>query len=181
VVSGTTAQYPPPVVIQPASRREREKERAVTSHLPSMPSRRGRKSPPLQAILVVFVALFILFLWLNFILTQQIESIGREIQVKTKELNRVERRHEALLKEICEVASEQEMANMATRLGYRPQTPVYVAVGRPFVQAPNDALANGVQFRALPGEGDELPAVEAGNLMAVLAREIEPWQSGDGP
>lgn len=153
----------------------------MTSHLPSIPSRRGRKSPPLQAILVAFVALLILFLWLNFALTQQIESIGREIQVKTKELNRVERRHEALLKDICEVASEQEMATMATTLGYRPQTPVYVAVGEPFVQAPVNGFANGGQFGALLGEGEERPDVETGNLMAVLARETEPWEPGDGP
>jgi hypothetical protein len=153
----------------------------VTSHLPSIPSRRGRKSPPLQVILIAFVALFILFLWLNFILTQKIESIGREIQVKTVELKTVERRHEALLKEICEVASEQEMANMATALGYRPQTPVYVAVGWPLVQASSDVVAGGGRFAALSGEAEDRPAVAANDLLGLLARQIEPSDTGDGP
>lgn len=153
----------------------------MKSHLPSIPSRRGQKSPPIQVILVAFVVLLILFLWLNFILTQELESIGREIQVKARELNRVERRHEALLKEICEVASEQEMANMATALGYQPQTPVYVAVETPLVQASGEAFASGGQFGASSGEGEVRQAVEASDLLGLLARQIEPWQPGDGP
>jgi hypothetical protein len=132
-------------------------------------------------ILIAFTALFILFLWLNFVLTQEIESIGREIQVKTKELNRVERRHEALLKEICEVASEQEMANMATVLGYQPQTPVYVTVGRPIVQASSETAASDGQFVALSSEGEEWPAVEVIELTGMLARQFELWGPDNGP
>jgi hypothetical protein len=163
-----------------AGSRERERERSVTSHLPSIPSKRGPKSPPLQVILIAFVALFILFLWLNFVLMQEIEAIGREIQVKTAELKTVERRHEALLREICEVGSEQEMANMATGLGYRPQTPVYMVVGKPLVQASTDVAASSGQFAALSGEEDG-GALEADDLLGLLARQFGPSDPGDGP
>lgn len=153
----------------------------MTSHLPSIPSKRGQKSPSLQVILIASVALFILFLWLNFVLTQRIESIGREIQVKTAELDAAERRHGALLKEICEVGSEQEMANMAFTLGYRPQTPVYVVVGGPFVQASSKVVASGGQSATLP-DGEEWGAtVEANNLLGVLARQLQTPELGDGP
>jgi hypothetical protein len=132
-------------------------------------------------ILVAFVALFILFLWLNFVLAQEIESIGREIQVKTGELNTVERRHEALLKEICEVGSQQEMANQAAALGFRPQTPVYLAVAEPLVQASSDAVAGGGQFAALSVGEEEWPSQPANSLLDVLARQLETSEPGDRP
>jgi hypothetical protein len=125
-------------------------------------------------ILIAFAALFILLLWLNFVLTQEIESMGREIQVKTEELNAVERQHEALLREICEAGSEQKMATMATALGYRPQTPVYLAVTEPIVQASSDAVASG-------GQSAALSAVEANSLLGLLARQIESSELSDGP
>ena len=153
----------------------------MTSHLPSIPSKRGQKSPSLQVILIAFVALFILFLWLNFVLTQKIESIGREIQVKTAELNAAERRHEALLKQICEVGSEQEMANIATTLGYRPQTPVYVVVGGSFAQASSNVVASDGQFATLPDGAAWGATVEANDLLAVLARQLQTQELGDGP
>ena len=153
----------------------------MTSHLPSIPSSRGRKSPSLEVILIAFVALFILFLWLNFVLTQKIESIGREIQVKTAELNAAERRHQALLKEICEVGSEKEMASMATTLGYRPQTPVYVVMAGPFAQASSNVAGLGGQFSALSGAEAGGATVVANDLLGVLALQFESPDPGDGP
>jgi cell division protein FtsB len=91
-------------------------------------------SPPIQVILVVFVALFILFLWLNFVLTQEIESIGREIQAKTEELRAIERRQSVLLKEISVLGSQERMAEQAWILGYRTQQPVYLSIAEPLGQ-----------------------------------------------
>ena len=92
-------------------------------------------SPPIQVILVVFVALFILFLWLNFVLTQEIESIGREIQAKTDELQALQRQRGVLLKEISVLGAQERMADQAWAIGYRPQTPVYLSVAEPLGQA----------------------------------------------
>ncbi len=67
---------------------------------PNQRKRRQDSTPAMQSALIAFVAFFILFLWLHFALTQQIESIGREIQVKSEELRALERQHKAILKEI---------------------------------------------------------------------------------
>lgn len=97
-------------------------------------------SPPIQVILVVFAALFILFLWLNFVLTQEIESIGREIQAETAELQAVERQQRVLLKEISVLGSQSRMADQARMIGYQPQTPVYLSVAEPLDQAAGEAM-----------------------------------------
>jgi len=64
----------------------------VNENTPTISYTAKGSNPPIQLILVIFVALFILFLWLNFVLTQEIESIGREIQARTEELQAAERR-----------------------------------------------------------------------------------------
>lgn len=153
----------------------------MTGHLPSIQTKQGRKSPSLQVILVAFVALVILFLWLNFVLAQEIESIGREIQVKTEELGAVERRHEALLKEISTVGSQQDMAARALALGYQPQTPVFLAVPEPLVQAPSNAFADSGQVAVLSGGERDWPSQPASSLLDVLARQLQVSESGDSP
>jgi cytoskeletal protein RodZ len=153
----------------------------VTGHLPSIPQKQERKSPSLQVIFVAFVALVILFLWLNFVLAQEIESIGREIQVRTEKLGTVERRHEALVKEISTTGSQQEMAARASALGYQPQTPVYLAVPEPIVQASSSAIAGSGQIAALLGGGQDWPSQPASSLLDVLARQFEVSDIGDTP
>lgn len=125
-------------------------------------------SPPIQVILVVFVALFILFLWLNFVLTQEIESIGREIQAKTEELRAIERRQSVLLKEISVLGSEERMAEQAWILGYRPQQPVYLSVAEPLGQAAGEAMGSDGQPSSLVRMG-EWSGQRTGSLWAVLA------------
>jgi predicted PurR-regulated permease PerM len=153
----------------------------VTGHLPSIPIKQRRKSPSFQVILIVFVALFILFLWLNFVLAQEIESIGREIQVKTEELDTVERRHEALMKEISARGAQQEMATRASVLGYQPQTPVYLAVSTPLVQASGNTLVGSAEFTAVSGGEQDWPSQPASSLLDVLARQLEVSETGDMP
>lgn len=126
-------------------------------------------SPPIQLILVVFVALFILFLWLNFVLTQEIESIGREIQARTEQLQAAERRQDVLLKEISLLGSQERMAEQALRMGYRPQTPVYLSVAEPLGQT------------AAPGSAGEQAAQPTHLLWDLLASQDGALASGTIP
>jgi hypothetical protein len=145
----------------------------VNGHqLNGLSKQRGGASSPGQVTILVFVALFVLFLWLNFAMTQQIESTSREIQVKTDELRTIERQQKALLKEISTAGSEQRMAAQATTLGYRPQTPVYVAVAHALAQSTGDSMGNGDLYAAAPsgGRGATLPAY---SLLAMLAGRLK--------
>jgi hypothetical protein len=143
----------------------------VAGHLRSTPLKRTQ-GPSIQAILIVSVILIILFLWLNFVLTQQIESIGREIQEKAHELNGIERHKDALLSEISATASQQEMARRAWALNYRPQTPVYLPLAEHFVQE-NDAIADSGQQFAPSASREESAAQQSALLFSMLARQSE--------
>lgn len=130
------------------------------------------QGPSIQAILIVSVILIILFLWLNFVLTQQIESVGREIQEKAQELSVIERHKDALLSEISATASQQEMARRAWALNYRPQTPVYLSVTEPFVRA-YDANADSEQQFAPSAIGEESALQQSALLFTMLAHRSE--------
>ena len=125
-------------------------------------------SPPMQVILVVFVALFVLFLWLNFVLTQEIESIGRGIQAKTEELQAIERRQSVLLKEISVLGSQERMADQAWTLGYQPQQPVYLSIAEPLDQGAGEAVGYDGQPSAFVSTG-EWSAQRTEALWTVLA------------
>ncbi len=111
----------------------------MTDRLPPTLFRETRNHPSVQAILIVFVALFILFLWLNFISAEEIESLGRDIQEKTVELDALRRQQDALLRDISVAGSQQRMADQARALGYQPQTPIYLSVAQPIVLATDEA------------------------------------------
>jgi cytoskeletal protein RodZ len=139
-----------------------------------------RKSPSIQAILVIAVALLILFLWLNFVLTQEIESIGREIQEKTQELDAIERRQDSLLKEISETDSQREMASKAWELGYRPQTPIYLLLAEPLPQGTGDTIGDGGWSVSTEG-GDEGVAQQTLPLFDLLAHQSGSAAYGSEP
>jgi hypothetical protein len=92
---------------------------------------RSDTGPSLTVILAVFVALFVLFLWLHFIVAQQIESVGRDTQVKTEELHRIERHIQDLQRQIAIAGSQKRLALQAQSLGYQPQKPIYLRVQEP--------------------------------------------------
>ena len=118
-------------------------------------SERGR-TPTAQALTVIFVLLFILFLWLNFVLAQQTESIGRELQIKTDQLQSLERQGDALRQAIAVKASQQKMADRARVLEYQPQAPFFLPMSEPLAEPATGAQAG--QSTALAGsEGDEPP------------------------
>ena len=92
---------------------------------------RSDTGPSLTVVLAVFVALFVLFLWLHFIVAQQIESVGRDIQTQTQELHRIERHIQDLQRQIAIAGSQKRLALRAQSLDYKPQKPVYLRVQEP--------------------------------------------------
>ncbi len=152
----------------------------MTGQVPSSPLKRIRNhNPSVQAILIAFVLLFVLFLWLNFSLAQEIESLGREIQVKTDKLRALERRQGALLKEISVASSQQKLADEAWTLGYRPQTPVYVPITQPLQPATGDGAGSRWQPAASVNEGR--PADPSQSLWEIVARQPSSTRLEDMP
>jgi hypothetical protein len=153
----------------------RERERLVKGKLPrvSFGSKRSR-TPSIQALIVIFITLFILFLWLNFGLTQQVESIGREIQVKTQELKALDQEADAYKQEISEVGSQRNMSARARVLGYEPQAPHYLLMTEPLVESESEVPVPGEQSSTLAsGEGGQAPT--ANNLWLLLTgRSVQP-------
>lgn len=140
---------------------------------------RRARGPSLQAVLIAFISLVILFLWLNFILTQEIESIGREIQVKTRELGALERQNDALLREISVAGSELNLAQRAKSLGYKPDMPVYLAVDEPIAGSIEDASDTGSFSASLTEE--ERQAQQFDPLWNLLDRQFDLSEKESAP
>jgi hypothetical protein len=98
---------------------------------------------------VIFITLFILFLWLNFGLTQQIESIGRDIQAKTEELQALEQQADAYRQEISDIESQRKMSERARLLGYQPQAPFFLPMSEPLAEPESKAPVPGWQSTTL--------------------------------
>lgn len=92
-----------------------------------------KKSPGIQFAAAAVVALLILSLWLHLLLALEIESIGREIDVKTAELERLQRRNLATMDQITRLESQRRMAEEAVAMGFRAQQPLYLTVNEPLV------------------------------------------------
>jgi hypothetical protein len=82
-------------------------------------------------IFVVFVVLLILFFWLHFIMAQQIEAVGREIQAARQELDKIERQNDMLKGQIVNASTQKSMAQRARERNYQPQEPLYLSVDQP--------------------------------------------------
>jgi hypothetical protein len=145
-----------------------------------LPSTTFKKRPSIAVILIIYAALFILFLWFNFVLSQEIESVGREIQVRTEDLGASLRQRDALLKEISAIGSQQRMSERATEMGYQPQTPVFLSVAEPLVQASGDAAKTGMQSASFES-GAERPMQEPSMFLELLARQPQAFQSETRP
>jgi hypothetical protein len=82
-------------------------------------------------VIIVCIALLILFGWLYLILALEIAATGRQIQVMTAELERLEREKDLKQFEISTVMSSRNMEQRALDAGYAPQEPVYLPVRSP--------------------------------------------------
>jgi hypothetical protein len=83
---------------------------------------------PIWAVVAVLSALLILFGWLHLILSLEISSTGREIQQKTRELERLERARAAILLQIADAESPEALESRIQPGTYKAQTPLYLAV-----------------------------------------------------
>ena len=132
----------------------------------SFRSRRGR-TPSIQALVIIFVVLFILFLWANFEMAQQIESTGRDIQAKTEELKSLEQQGDAYRQHISETGSQSNMAERARLLGYQPQAPFYLPMAEPLVDPESNAPAPEGQSSTL-ASSEGIQAQTANSLWLLL-------------
>lgn len=149
-----------------------EKERSVKGKLPriSFRSRRNR-TPSTQALIVIFITLFILFLWFNFGMAQQIESIGREIQAKTEKLESIERYMDARRQEIAVEGSQAKMSARARVLGYQAQAPFFLRVAEPLPESVSEASPPARQSTAA-GIGEGVQGRAANRLLLLLSGQL---------
>ncbi len=133
------------------------KRNRITKH--SQPTRQPEKAArasivPIRTVLFGGAALLILFAWLQLILSLQIASTGRQIQNATEELQKLKRDNMAVVRDTAVAESEEKMTARAAALGYGPQTPVYLSLGRAFAAAGSAADGSAIQDDAGPAAGD---------------------------
>ena len=152
----------------------------MTRELPSGAFKgRRERGPSLQAVLVAFISLVILFLWLNFVLTHELEMMGREIQVKTEELRTLERQNHALLRQISVAGSERDLAQRAKSLGYSPGAPLYLSIDEPIIGPTDDVSLMGDFFASLTAE--ERRAQQSDPLWALLGLQFGGAEDSPAP
>jgi hypothetical protein len=140
----------------------------MTRHLPPIRFKRKRdEGRSTQVVLIVLVCLIILFLALNFVWAQQIESIGREIQEQTEDLDAEKRQRNALLVEISETGSQRNLAMAAWKLGYRPQTPLYLPLGQPLIDPAGNSLTPG-DLTVVGAGAEAVPDPMTGSLWDLM-------------
>jgi hypothetical protein len=121
-----------------------EERRKLTSKASPVVLRyKGRHGPATGIAIAGLVALLILSLWLHFILAQKIEFAGRESQVKTAELHRIERHNHELRHKISIVGSQERMAERSRALGYAAQQPIYLLADQPLPPATQSSRPTG--------------------------------------
>ncbi len=135
--------------------------------------RLSARPPSLRTAIIIFVGLLILFRWLHLILALQIASTGRQIDITTDELHRIERHNMALMHEIAEAEAPANLSRRAYEAGYRPRQPVYLRSDLPLARP-----VTGLQ-QLEPGSADS-PELASG------ATAFGPWDAlardvGAGP
>jgi hypothetical protein len=87
--------------------------------------------PPARTVIIVGATFLILFAWLHLILSLQIASTGRQIQITKEKMEQIERDNLAIVRDIAAAESQKKMADRATALGYGPQAPLYLPLDQP--------------------------------------------------
>jgi hypothetical protein len=150
----------------------REEKRELSSQASPVVLRdKGKHAPSAGTVLAVLVTLLILFHWMHFILAQRIESAGREIQVKTGELRRLERQNGELRRQISIAASQDRMARRSSNMGYTVQRPVYLLVDQPLPPTSKGSQLTGQELAR---------TIEDGTLAAFGWPVIGPGLEGHG-
>jgi cell division protein FtsB len=148
----------------------------VTDRLLRMPSlrKRGqgqrhttRRGPSLETAIAVSIALFILFLWLHFVLAQELESVGRQIQERTYELERADRENAALEAQIAETGNQENMSRRAKELGYDIRTPTYLVISEPLGRPQSDETSEGTR------PADVADGEQSSSFLSVVASTLD--------
>jgi len=82
----------------------------------------------------------ILFRWLHLIVSLQVASTNRQIQMSSAQLGQYDRENASLLCSIAQAASPRSLAARARELGYSPQAPAYVPSHEPIPPAGSTGL-----------------------------------------
>jgi len=130
------------------------------------------RQPSVQVLIAVSVALLILFSWLRMILALEIASTGRKIQLKTEELERIERDNDKVRLQIAGALSPERLAPLAEEMGFQPQKPVYVPWSESGAEPANSGITDQDRLQLLLQDGAST-ASEEPSLLDVAADEIE--------
>lgn len=114
-----------------------------------------KQSPSAGIVVAVLVAFLILFWWLHLILAQKIESAGREIQVRTEELHRIERHNHELRRQISIAGSQERMAERSERMGYTSKRPIYLLVDQALPPSTQTSPPGGQNLAGILGDSVE--------------------------
>lgn len=136
------------------------------------PAGARRRGPSLPTIAALLVTLLILFLWTHFLLAHELETIGRDIQEKSRELERIERANSALERDIAANMSQAKMAERAIALGYGFQPPVYLPLSRPLGQPEGYDVQEGARPPVVP-DGLESSSLQGQSFLNVVAHTFE--------
>jgi hypothetical protein len=131
-----------------------------------------RRRPSGQAILAAFLALLILFLWLDLILAIQIEVTGREIQAGTAELAKIRRQILAVEQQSAAARALDNLAGRASELGYQPQEPVFLMLSGPLGQ-PSSNTGGGTNLLVSHESGDQVSGLRTLSLWAAVAQSLD--------
>ena len=146
----------------------------MSGHSPSRLHRQNRtQNPSWQTFLVVSIALFVLFLWLHFIIAQQIESLGREIQIQEEELGQIQRWNNELRIRIANAKSQENMVRRAMEMGYELQTPVYLLFNQPLIPGEGQSGSHHIRPSTTVNAG-QVQALQDRSLWDMVARQSSP-------
>lgn len=136
-----------------------------------VPARFASRAPSLRTAIIVFVAVLILFRWLHLILALDITSTGRQIQLRTEELDRHKRAIADLEHRIALAESPTRLSELAQELGYGPRAIVYLLL--------DHALAplTGDNSRGETGVTDPVsPLREEAGLLGDWRAALQTWE-----
>lgn len=131
------------------------------------------RTPSLRAVIAVFVALLILVSWLRLILALEIALTGRQIQMRTQELEAIERGNDLIRIDIARAESPTGLAELAYELGFRPRKPVYIPLASPLAGSSGDEAAG----RTGPGtrsSSEETLNEDEQSLLDLATEELGP-------
>lgn len=136
---------------------------APTSQARKREPQRASRAPSTQTVITVGIALLILFGWLRLLLTLEIASTERQIQIQTEELASIKRTNDSLRLKIAIAMSPERLAQVAKELGFNLYQPDYVQLNAP-----------------LSGQEGLAPVEQAASSETVLAQSNLLWDLAIG-